>query len=201
MIGRVAGVAAQAAPVTARARAVKSVSVDTVKLDGSTHNPSGDVSAASAVFPQCNVRLVHAGNHTATAAQTIAWLGANKRLATAATCGSASAEERRMVGQATALFGLTGRIRIFSPEDFTGQGATTDGFSVPAFCATGARASMRGMVVMSNRASTDVVAHEIGHVLTNQARHHAGSNLMNATSGPQDVRLDNPQCNRIYRNA
>jgi hypothetical protein len=201
MLGRVAGVAAQAAPVAARARPVKSVTVDTVKLDGSTHNPPGEVSAASAVFSQCNVRLVQGADRTATPAQTVAWLGPNKRLATSGTCGSATAEERRMFGQATAQFGLTGRIRVFFPAAFTGQGAGVDGYSIPAFCATGASAALRGMAVMSNAATTDVLAHELGHILTNQGRHHAGSNLMNASSGPQDVRLDNPQCNRIYRNS
>jgi hypothetical protein len=199
MLGRVAGIATRAPPVAARARPVKPVTIDTVKLDGSTHNPSAEVSAASAVFAQCNVRLVHSADKTATPAQTVAWLGPDKRLASA-DCGSASAEERRMFGQATAQFGLTGRLRTFYPAVFTGQGAGVDGFSVPAFCATGARAPLRGMVVMGNTATTDVLAHEIGHILTN-AGHHAGSNLMNPSSRPRDVRLDNPQCNRIYHNA
>ena len=50
MLGLVAGVAAQAPPVAARTRAEKNITVDTLKLDGSTHNPSTQVATASAIL-------------------------------------------------------------------------------------------------------------------------------------------------------
>ena len=72
MIARVAGVAAAAAPAAAPTRAEKVVTIDTVKLVGSTFTPSTQVAVANAIYAQCNVRFSQGVDATATAAQTIA---------------------------------------------------------------------------------------------------------------------------------
>jgi hypothetical protein len=53
MLGLVAGATAQTQPVAARTRPEKTIAVDTVKLDGSTQNPSTQVEMANAILPQC----------------------------------------------------------------------------------------------------------------------------------------------------
>jgi hypothetical protein len=199
MLGRVAGTVAQAQPAAARTRAERTITVDTVKLDGSTRNPVADVTTASAIFAQCNVRLVHAVDATVNAADTRAWLGGDTDLRAADSCTAAGPEELTMTRRATAQFGLGARLKAFYPATFSGKPAGVDGFSNPGFCAGGARAPLRNSVVMGNAAGTDVFAHELGHVLLNDG-HHLGSNLMNASSTAQDVALDNPQCTRLYNN-
>jgi hypothetical protein len=105
MFGPVAGVAAQPPPIATRARPEKTVTIDTVKLDGSTHNPETDVEIANAIFAQCNVRLAHGVNATAANAETTGWLGGNTDLASAPVCGVATAEQRNMYVGATASSG------------------------------------------------------------------------------------------------
>ena len=199
MLGRVAGTVAGAQPAAGRTRGEKTVTVDTVKLDGSTRNPVADVTTASAIFAQCNVRLLHGVNATANAADTRAWLGGDTDMRTIDSCTAASPEELAMTRQATAQFGLGARLKAFYPATFSGMSAGVDGFSNPGFCASGARAVLRNSVVMGNSAGTDVFAHELGHVVLNDG-HHLGSNLMNASSTAQDVALDNPQCTKLYNN-
>ena len=78
MLGLVAGVAAQAPPGAARIRPERAITVDTVKLDQSSHNPSTDVAVADSIFSQCNVHVQHGINATATNAQTTRWLGVTR---------------------------------------------------------------------------------------------------------------------------
>jgi hypothetical protein len=201
MLGLVAGVAAVAPARATRARAEKTVTIDSVKLDGSTHNLATDVAVANGIFAQCNVRLAHGVNATATNAETTGWLGGNTDLRTVPACGAATTEERRLFRGATARFGLTARIRAFFPATFSGQGGR--GYSVNPACATGPAAVIRNMAVVRNTGTTRTLAHEIGHILLDSAAHTGGTtNLMVPTAvAPLAERITDTQCTTIYGNA
>jgi len=199
MLNSVAGVAAQAPPGAARNRAEKTVGIDTVKLDGSTRNPSADVALANGILAQCNVRLAHNANATATPADTAAWIGAD-RVAATGHCGAASAEERRLMQRATAQFGLASRIRAFYVLD-VGSHARAE--SYPPYCATGAAAVIRGMAKITNTGTGRTLGHEVGHILLNSGAHPAGAtNIMSPTNqAPQGETISDAQCTTIYNNA
>ena len=197
MLGLVAGVAAVPPPTAARSRAEKVVTMDTVKLVGSTHDTTVDFTLANAIFSQCNVRLVRGVDAIATPADTTAWLGGNTDLAVSPSCGSSAAEELALFRGATARFGLGSRIRAFFVPSFSGSAGLA--YSVPPFCATGAAAATRGMVVIQNSSNRGDLAHESVHVVHNSGAHQADPNLMG--TGPTVVQLDDPQCTRIYNNA
>jgi hypothetical protein len=184
-----------APPGATRTRAEKSVTIDTVRLDGSTLNPATGVAVANGIFAQCNVRLIHGVDATATAAETTAWIGTDATLQKSAVCGSSTVEERRLFQRATARFGLGARIRAFFPPAIhTG----TRAYSFPPFCATGLGAAVRGMANISNNGDNRTLAHEVGHILLNSGAHPAPT-LMGPGGGP--VRLTDPQCTTIYNNA
>jgi hypothetical protein len=196
MMTRVAGVVAAAPSAAAPVRAEKVVTVDTVKLDGSGFTPSTQVAVANAIYAQCNVRFTHGIDATATAAQTTGWLGADRALAVAPSCGAVSAEERALYGGATTAFGLTARIRAFFASGFNGYNAS--GYSLPQYCATGPAAPFRGVAVIVNTGDTSALAHEIGHILLNSGAHPSGS-IMQPRPRPNEI--TDPQCKTIYTNA
>jgi hypothetical protein len=206
MLGLVAGAAARPAPTSTRARAERTVTIDTVKLDGSTHNPATDVQIANAIFAQCNVRFAHGVDQTATNAQTTGWLGGNTNLATTPACGAATAEERNMYLGATALFGLTARVRAFFPATFSGLGAGARGYSVNPACGTGGAAVIRNMAVVRNTGTERSLAHELGHILLDSGdpahQPAATGNVMVPTGTAQLAEtLTNPDCTTIHANA
>lgn len=196
MLARVVGIAAVAPPSATATRAEKTVTIDTVRLAGSTHNPATDVAIANGIYTQCNVRFAHGINATATAAETTTWIGGDTDLRAATTCGSATAEERRLYAGATARFGLTARLRAFYPATFSRVNAHA--YAVPRFCATGPARPLRDMAIVQNSADTIDLAHEITHILLNSERHGRIPNLMGPVPG---MTLTNRQCNTIYRNA
>jgi hypothetical protein len=195
MLGLTLGSVAVAPPAAARSRPEKSLTVDTVKLDGSTHDPTTDVALASGIYAQCNVRLVHGVNQPATPLQTTTWLAGDTTLRSANACGTVSGEERTMHREATTAFGLSGRIRAFFVQNFTAPGAVA--YSWPPFCATGGASAFRGAVVVRNAAMPEDLGHEIGHVLLNASAHPAGT-LMGPGIGP--IRLTDTQCATIHKN-
>ena len=200
MLGLVAGVAAQAPPGAARARAEKTVAIDTVTLAGSNHNAATDVTIANAVYSQCNVRFDHRGNHAANPAQTTAWIGPNAQLDQAPNCGAASAEERTLFQQATAQFGLAARVRAFFVPAIRG-GIRAN--SVPRSCATGPAAPLRDSTAISNAGDHRTLSHELGHILINtlseRPRGIMGPGA--APGGRADVDIDDQQCTQIWTNA
>ena len=196
MLARVAAVAASGPSAAVPARAEKAVAVDAVRLDGSTFDPATQVAVANTIFAQCNVRFDLGINATATAAQTTGWLGANRRLAVAPSCGSATAEERALYEGASTAFGLNARLRAFFVPDFTGYNAS--GYSLPPYCATGGAAPFRNVAVIANTADTSTLAHEIGHILLNSGGHPTGT-LMEPRPRPNEI--TDPQCATIYGNA
>jgi len=196
MMTRVAGVVAAAPSAAAPIRAEKVVTVDTVKLDGSSFTPSTLVAVANAVYAQCNVRFTHGIDATATPAQTTGWLGADRALAVAPACGSSTAEQRAMFNGATTAFGLTARIRAFFVSSITGYAASA--VSIPQYCATGTLAPFRNYMAIENGADTSTMAHEVGHILLNSGGHPVGS-IMQARPRPNEI--TDPQCTTIYTNA
>jgi len=197
MLGLVAGVAAQAPPEATRVRAEKTITVDTVKLDGSNHNPATDVAMASSILGQCNVRVAHGVNATATNAETTGWLGGDTDLRRSGTCGTTTADERRVFPGAAARFGLGARFRAFFPATISGGGAAS-GYSYPPYCATGAAAGFRNIAVIENGGDSSTLAHELGHILLNSGGHPAGTIM---SGRPRPPRLTDPQCTTLYNNA
>jgi hypothetical protein len=185
-----------AAPAAARTQPEKTVTVDTVKLDGSTHNPATDVQVASAIFSQCNVRVQHGVNATATPAETIGWLG-DTDLRASKFCATPTAEERSLVTGATTRFGMSARLRAFFPATFSG--ITASGYS----CTPGGTAPVRrNMMVIQNDADTDSLAHELGHILINLDSHTtAGLMSPRPSTGWRVDSITDAHCGRLYRNA
>lgn len=197
MLGLVAGIAAQAPPGAARVRAEKTITVDTVKLDGSNHNPVTDVAMASSILGQCNVRVAHGVNGTATNAETTGWLGGDTDFRRSGTCGTTTADERRVFPGAAARFGLGARFRAFFPATLSGGGAAS-GYSYPPYCATGAAAGFRNIAVIENSGDSSTLAHELGHILLNSGGHPGGT-IMGAR--PRPPGLTDPLCTTLYNNA
>lgn len=171
MLGLVTGVPAVAPPVATRGRPERTLTVDTVKLDGSTHNPATDVAIANAIYAQCNVRIAHGVDATASGPETLGWLGGNRDLAAGPLCGTPSPEVTHLVQGATARFGLAARVRAFFPVTFSL--AAGRGFSWPASC--GPVASKRNTAIVQNAATERTLAHEIGHILLDPGPHQAAA--------------------------
>jgi hypothetical protein len=84
------------------------VTVDTLKLVGSTHNPATQIAIANGVFSQCNVRILHgvnADDSTAAAPQTTTWLGGDTDIAAGTSCAAVTAEERRLFRDGSSHYG------------------------------------------------------------------------------------------------
>jgi Domain of unknown function (DUF4157) len=201
MLGLVAGALAAAPPVATHGRPEKTVTIDTVKLNGSTHTPSTDVAIANAIFAQCNVRISHRVNATATRAETLGWLGGDNDLQAQQLCAVATAEETALVLGATPRFGLGGRFRAFFPATISGIGGSR-GFSWPLTC--GPIPAKQNMVIVQNAGTERTLAHEIGHVLLNSVAHQpaATQNVMVPTAdAPLAEGFTDADCATIYANA
>jgi hypothetical protein len=196
MLARVAGVAATAPSASVPTRAEKTVTVDTLKLQGSRFNPVTQVQVANAIYAQCNVRFTHGIDATATAAQTTTFLGADAALRVASSCGAISAEESAMYRGARAAFGLGARIQAFFVPRLTGINAS--GYSLPRYCATGPAAPFRDVAVVENSGDTSTLAHEAGHILLNSGGHPSNT-IMQGRPRPNEI--TDPQCTTIYNNA
>lgn len=177
----------------------RTVSVDAVKLRGSTRDPAADVSFANTVFAPANVRFSLAGNHTATAAESDGWLGNDTELDNNSPCGGATAEETAMWNGATTRFALSARVRAF----YVGSLASGDrGYSVPGYCATGAAAGLNGLAGVGNSGRSRTLAHELGHILLNSDAHPDDTgNLMHPTSTATGNALTPAQQAAAYANA
>lgn len=196
MLARVAGVVAANPSAAMPTRAEKAVTVDTVKLDGSRFNPKTQVEVASAIYAQCNVRIDHGVDATATNPQTTGWLGADLALQRppGLGCGNISVEETALYQGAAAAFGLGARFRAFFVSNITGYNAS--GYSFPPLC--GAPALFRNAIVVQNSGDDSTLAHELGHILLNSIGHPANT-LMQPRPRPNEI--TDPQCTTIYNNA
>ena len=200
MLGLVAGTVAQAPPSAARTLAEKTITVDTLKLDGSTHNPATDIAMANSILSQCNVRVVHGVNATATNAETTALLGGDTDLRAGTTCSTVTGEERNLFQNGSTQFGFAARYRAFFPATFSGF-PNASGYSCnPSNSPT---ALLRNTAVVQNDADTDSLAHELGHILIN-LEPHTSTGLMSVRPPLPARRLDeisNAHCTRLYNNA
>ncbi len=200
MLGRVTGVTAVAPPTARRTRAEKTVTVDTLKLVGSNHNPAADIAVANAIFSQCNVRIAHgvdADDTTAAAPQTTTWLSGDTDLRSGNNCASPSGEERAIFRDASSHYGLgSGDFSAFFVETFSGTSGS--GYS----CRRGLNPHLhfRNKIVVRNNGDTDTLAHELGHHLINSRRHKPASSIMSGRPR-RTVELTDWQCNRVYSNA
>jgi hypothetical protein len=185
-------VAAQAAP------AVKTVTIDTVKLRGSARDPAADVTFANAVFRAANVQFKLVKNETAAAAESDTWLGKDTDL-TYGLCGSASGEETDCWTGATARFKLSSRLRAFYPATVSPDARA---YSRPPYCARGTAAPLNGMVGVSNSGKSRSLAHELGHILLNSGDHPADTgNIMHETNTSTGEALTPAQQATVYSNA
>jgi len=182
-------------PIATRTRAEKTITVDTVKLDGSTHNPATQIAIANAIYSQCNVRILHGVDATATPAQTTGWLGGNTDLRSLNNCHQTSVEEQSLFSAAPAAFNFNNRFQAFFVASVSGVNAS--GYSCPP--ATTPTALFRNKIIVNNSGSTDTFAHELGHHLINPGPHTAGT-VMGVRPRPS-LRLTDRQCNRVYQNA
>lgn len=199
MLGRVAGVVATVGPAAMRTRVEKTVTIDTVRLDGSSRDPAADVAVANGIYAQCNVRLIHVGNHSATPAETTMWIGADGVSATG-TCGAASTDERRLMSGATTRFALSSRLRAFYVRA-VGSGARAEAY--PPYCATGGAAVARNMIEVTNNSNGRSLAHEVGHILLNSGNHPTDMQRTMGPAGaaPQGETFNDAECSTIHANA
>jgi hypothetical protein len=202
MLGLVAGVAVQAPPAARRTRPEKTVVVDTLKLVGSTHNPATQISIANGIFSQCNVRIQHgvnADDNRAAAPFTTTWLGGDTDLRSSNSCGSLTADQRRLFQGGTAQYGMgAGDISAYFVATATGLA----GGGYTCSTAPGTHALFRRKSVVKNSGSADTLAHELGHQLIrfNNLERHTLPGIMHGRPRAT-VTLSTAQCNRIYNNA
>jgi Domain of unknown function (DUF4157) len=199
MLGLVAAVAAQPPPTSARTRAEKTITVDTLKLDGSNHDPSTDIAMANAIFSQCNVRVVHGRDETATNLQTTGWLGGDTDLHSGNNCNAPSPEERALFRDARTALALTARFTAFFAP--TASGISASGYSCNP--ADGMAALFQNRLIVLNSGDTATLAHELGHILIRLSPHPAAG-LMSARPAAPAMRLpliSEAHCTRLYNNA
>jgi len=116
----------------------------------------------------------------------------------APSCGSVTADERRVYTGAAARHGLTARLRAFFVATYSGYSGGV-AYSVPPYCATGPAAIGRGALVIQNASGKGDLAHESVHVLRNSGQHLPDPNLMGAS--PLSVQLNDAQCADMYSKA
>ena len=181
---------------------VRTITVDSIRLHGSTQSPSSQLAVANTAYSGCCVRFVAGATPPQESeATTKIWLGGDTDLdLSGITCGTPTTEERSMYTRATTAHGLTSRMRVFYPGSTSGYSALA--FSRPPYCAGG----FPNHVVMYPSALRDTLAHEFGHILLNSGN-HAGidnpadtRNLMFAP-GRTASDLDATQCATIFANA
>ncbi len=192
------GVNVGAIALAGGAAPAKTVSIDAVKLRGSSRDPAADVTFANTVFKPANVQFNLGKNETATNADSDTWLGGDTTITTG-TCGTATKEELDTWNGSASKFKLSGRLRSFYVDSIS-SGSRAD--SYPPYCATGTAAALSGMATVSNTGASRSLAHELGHILINSGDHPADTkNLMNPTNTATGNDLIAAQQTTIYTNA
>jgi hypothetical protein len=176
----------------------KTVSVDFVRLSGSTGSPATDLAGANTVYKKCCVEFTQGANPSPESeADTKSWLGGDTDAKVTPDCGTVDPEEKKMYDEATKKHKLSSRIRVFYVRTFSGSAGA--GYSIPRYCASGPAAPYEGHVVLQNTASnsTNPLAHEIGHILLDSGNHGTDPNLMAPSGGTE---LSDEQCKTAYNN-
>ena len=185
-------------------RTMKNLTVDMIKMRGSSRTPSNDLAKANEIFHNASVNFTVGRNETVPAANSNTWLGGNTDLASASACGTISPEEQAMFDGATTLYSLSSRMRVFYVETFSGYSALA--YSLPPYCATGPAAPYVNHAVLKDAALSDTLAHEFGHILINNDVHHGVDNTTDSCNimyspGRTGSVIDASQANTIYNNA
>jgi len=185
-------------------RTMKNLTVDMVKMRGSSRTPSEDLAKANEIFHNASVNFTAGRDETVPDATSDLWLGGNTDFAAQQYCGTTTAEEKAMYDGATALYSLSSRMRVFYVATMSGKDALA--YSIPPYCATGAAAPYVNHAVIKNDALPDTMAHEFGHILLNNEVHHGidnptdSCNIMWSGTRTGSV-IDASQANIIYNNA
>jgi hypothetical protein len=189
---------------TACPNGIRTISVDLVRLDGSTVSPTTQLATANTVYNGCCVRFVAGATPPQESpATTQGWLGGDTDLQWDDT-SAVTAEETAMFNGAASSHGLSSRMRFFFVASLTP--ATARAYSIPPFRAVGGQAGYVNHGVVSNSALSDTVAHELGHILIDSGAHTGivnpadTRNLMFAP-GRTASDLDATQCATIFNNA
>ena len=183
---------------------VKTLSIDIVKLRGSSRDGAKDVAFANKVYNSCCVQFAVGTNVTASKKDSDTWLGGDKQLDRTGQCGNASAEETALYNGATTTHKLSSRFRAFYVESISDKPRA---YSLPPYCATGTHAPMVNMLAVSDTGEDRSLAHELGHILLNSGDHtgiddpSSKDNLMVPTNDATGEVIDATQCTRIYGNA
>ena len=193
------------APTTQCPSGVRTITVDMVRLHGSTVSPTAQLARANTVYSGCCVQFV-AGATPPQESQTTTegWLDGDTELKWGDTCGAVDTEETNMWDGATSKYNLSSRMRVFFVESL--NPATALAYSTPPYCATGPEAPYVDHAVIPNTALSDTLAHEFGHILLDSGRHTGidnttdNRNLMFAP-GRTASDLDTTQCATIFGNA
>lgn len=192
-------VTTQDPPTAVRTLPEKTITVDTLKLDGSSRNPAADVAVADAIYSQCNVRVRQGVDATATPAQTSAWLRGNLDLRSDNNCGNPSVEERNLFLTARTTFGFGARFSAFYVASISGL----NGSGYSCIASDSPHALMRNRLVVSNSGDSGTLAHELAHILRDSGSHPNNTIAGGRPAGAaqRQPRFVDAQCAAIYRNA
>jgi hypothetical protein len=172
------------------------VSVDLVKLKGSTRTPATDLAEANKHFKKCCVQFTVGQDPTVPDDLSDTWLDKDTDLKVNDSCNNVTDETKTMVEGANSKYNLSSRIKVFYVATFTGQ----DAYAIT--CDPGRYGNL---TIIQNSALSDTLAHEFGHVLLDNDEHHGidnpsdTKNLMFAP-GRTASDLDASQCKVIYNN-
>jgi len=183
---------------------MKTVSIDLIKLRGSTATPLVSLDIANLEYRKCCVQFVKGADEEVSDDLSDRWLGKDDTdLTVSNVCGSVAAEQKALYDGAASEYKLSSRMRAFFVKSFSGY--SSDGFSFPPYCATGAAAPYVNHIVLKDSAPNTGLAHELGHILLNSGEHHGidnpsdPENLMAPDGGKG--KIDDSQCKIIYNKA
>jgi hypothetical protein len=178
--------------------AAKTVTVDLIKLHGSTRTPATDLGVAKTAYAPCCLDVVAGKQETVSETDTKAWLGGDTVIDQDTSSCTPTAEETEVLSKSTTKYSLSGRLHAFYVEDSTYDARARS-------CLVGGQYGKSLWVY--NTAEPRSLAHEIGHVLIDTSDHAgicdpaAKDNVMTPTNDATGQVLDSEQCKRAKNNA
>lgn len=185
------------------ARTMKNLTVDFIKMRGSSRTPATDLTKTNEIFNHASVNFTVGQNRTVPDATSDSWIG-DTDLAVQRSCAAVTPEEVAMFNGARTLYSLGSRMKVFYIATLSGNEALA--YSLPPYCATGPAAPYVDHAVIKNDALPDTLAHEFGHILINSGNHRGidnptdTCNIMFAPGRTGSV-IDASQAAIIYNNA
>jgi hypothetical protein len=153
-------------------------------LHGASTSATTELASANALYTDCCVQSVAGATPTQESlATTQSWLGGDTDVAVTPNCGTVGAEEKKMYDEGTKKHSLSSRMRVFLVQTLSGSGGA--GYSIPPFCATSDASPYVDHVVLQNSvsATTNPLAHELGHILLNSGAHTTSPDFMAPSGG------------------